>query len=445
MPNLLQAIKNKMTRTKMVCAKCSRAQGDVTKDIFHTGITVETVVNDVGEVAQGVRTINLCHSCWERNDWHNCTQCARLSTANSHVHNEDEECLCDDCSNEQTFCCAECYCTFFNREENYDEDRDRCYCNDCWEEYQNNGSTIHNNDRKEWFKVAAYEKDAQRGKIVTASTTRKAGVEIECYYPNLTARGTVIRAVPDGVGYYGDGSLNEQGIEIPTPPAAGHHLEDIIIKVSKLLKANKFKVDERCGAHIHLSTDDMNSEQIINALDWYLNFEDVLFCMVPSQRRNNKFCCSIRRKYVPAQFTELKSNDSFKRFTEDRKKSAVSDRWHTNGAKFNGVNFGYHFHEGHIEVRYHSGTIESKKILEWIQVHMSILEMALTKSPDMGDVEGLTVAQKCVYLLRVLGLSESSREYWRKRILKLSGFDIDAVDMPKAKVAVVSALTPAMA
>ena len=59
-----------------------------------------------------------------------------------------------------------------------------------------------------------------------------------------------------------------------------------------------------------------------------------------------------------------------------------------NDSRYHGLNLHARFYLGTIEFRYHSGTLNSEKIINWVKICNSIIETGMKLSRDANWVEG---------------------------------------------------------
>jgi hypothetical protein len=87
-------------------------------------------------------------------------------------------------------------------------------------------------------------------------------------------------------------------------------------------------------------------------------------------------------------------------------------------SRYIGLNLHSLFHANHAEIRYHSGTVNVDKILQWVNLHALLFDKA--KEPYARGVveQGLNevrLERKTQDLFDFLSLSNTSRAYFLKR------------------------------
>lgn len=118
--------------------------------------------------------------------------------------------------------------------------------------------------------------------------------------------------------------------------------QDVVKKVCSILKAAKSQVNESCGMHVHFDMRKRDKDIIYHNL---VTAQPILYAMNPASRATIKYC---------------KKNTS-KKFPEQPKDRYVG---------INPVAYGTH---KTIEIRIHSGTINERKIINWVKLLNTIV------------------------------------------------------------------------
>lgn len=347
-----------------------------------------------------------------------CHYCGKGPTEHSELLGYD---VCEDCRSERTFECAEC-----GDEEIIDNgvqvDRNM-WCSGCTEsdaiscrqcegfternnayECENCNALMHENcyrnhpDDCEGEGEISYRdyqskpiRAEKNGNIITSP--RLFGVEIECFAEDMSSLGKATREIPREVGVGDDGSISaDYGVEFKTPPAQKKAGEDLIRKVCKILNQNGFDVNKSCGLHIHLSGEGYeapggnhsDSSNLRKLWATYYAIEDILLAMLPVSRRGNYYCESLRRGYSLDEILAYSQGDQemehdlekvWYRFNSRERVQQVK-RSKSHDSRYRGLNLHSFLASGHFEVRFHSGTINPEKILNWIALHQYLIDNA---------------------------------------------------------------------
>lgn len=264
----------------------------------------------------------------------------------------------------------------------------------------------------------------------TVKSLRLYGVELEAEYPQRKNAVKAAKELPPSIGLGSDSSIQGNGIEIRFCPSRGIAGENLVVNTCKTLTANKFKVNPSCGFHVHFGLEDieeMTASDQLNALKqiWtaYIAFEDAITSFLPASRRGNRYCQQIRSEYSIDEIMQSPNKDSLERLwyrvrTSREVSNAKSE--HSHRTRYRGVNLHPFWQDGHMEIRFHTGTLHPQKILEWVNLNCLIIDRALkSRGWDMEWLKGICnetdIDIKIEHLFRFTGLSESSRGYFLAR------------------------------
>lgn len=277
----------------------------------------------------------------------------------------------------------------------------------------------------------------EAGKIIKSK--RIFSAEIECYYPgdedDQDALREFARAMPRHLGIGTDGSLNDNGIEIRTPILQGSKGEELIRMVCARLIADNFYTDECCGLHIHLDAGKLiPTESLITEPRglkqlwlYYLTFEDVILSFLPRERRNNSYCRPLKDNFHMLEIRNAINLDELEKIwyrQPNRAQIASIKRDKSHDTKYHGVNIHCLLSQKHLEIRFHSGTINDNKILEWVNLHQTIMDRAennrfdyslLKKTSTLVDIK-----EKTEIFFDMINLPDKSRKYFLSRAEKFA-------------------------
>ena len=253
--------------------------------------------------------------------------------------------------------------------------------------------------------------------------TRYVGTEIEIEQGERFGIGFLM---PKEVGLAHDGSLDEKtGLEIQTPPASGHRLEEFVGESCRILKRRKYKATKTCGLHVHLDARDFktSSKKIVQVIKTFFAIEDMIFSMLPPSRWASKFCQKLSKDYLYETFSnKIKADVAW---YKDDNRATLSDRkgHKYDKARYYGLNAHSIFHRGTLELRYHSGTISERKILNWASFCLYILEYALNDYKE-EDIKYLfdreTNMSKFDTMCNIFKLPPDLKKYLRGRMVKFN-------------------------
>ncbi len=223
------------------------------------------------------------------------------------------------------------------------------------------------------------------------------------------------------------------------PLMAGNAGEGVIKDVCKVLSNTETKVNSSCGFHLHISIDDWQKmdtgeyypndpkTQILKDIFmFYLCFENVIMSFLPKTRRTNSFCRPLANCYHLTEIAEARNSEQIDeiwyRANGENLKNQKAEKKH--GSRYRGINMHTLLSENHLEIRYHSGTTNSKKILEWTNLHLQIIDWLVAGSGYSNwrnSLELVDLGEKTDYFFRLIGLTKESEDYFRTRQMKFMG------------------------
>lgn len=272
----------------------------------------------------------------------------------------------------------------------------------------------------------------------TVGETMKSNRVFSCELEALSDRSDwyvlLHKSLPKEIGIGQDGSVGNRnskpwGLEIQTPRLGGKKGEELIFRATRTLKDINAHIDESCGMHIHLDGKGImpvsRKQYPIELLQlWkvYLLFEDVFLSFLPYSRRGNDYC----RPLVPAfKLLEIDAIETVfeaeKLWYEERTYPDVNRAKNQNRhpSRYFGANFHSLLKDGHFEVRFHSGTLNPKKVLEWANLHALIMDACtkrLITHDFIKEVQSVSrLSEKTKLLFSKIGLAGSSCQYFFSR------------------------------
>ena len=140
------------------------------------------------------------------------------------------------------------------------------------------------------------------------------------------------------------------GMEISSPILSGQKGLKEVANLLKILNKFKCTVNKTCGLHVHVNTEKLNEVEKLSILARYSKLENEIDMFVAPHRRKNKsqFASKIKFSYIEdILFNELPYSDYL--FTDKYLKVSIHDCYPT------------------VEFRQHEGSLDEKKVLNWIQ------------------------------------------------------------------------------
>lgn len=243
----------------------------------------------------------------------------------------------------------------------------------------------------------------------TLNSSRSFGIEIECFGITQVQAETAINAA--GVSChrenYGhstpttwkivtDASVGD-GFEVVSPILSGNAGLAQVELVADALTAAGAKIDRRCGFHVHVNARDLSGSDIVNCVRRYAANETIIDAFMPESRRNNQFCqpmASVARLVTSAR--------------ADVSCEAIADMV---GSRFYKMNVSAFLRHGTVEFRQHSGTVNGKKMINWIIFCVTFVEASKvtvvreeTGTEDGSALRTNAIIKKFAILAAVLDL-----------------------------------------
>lgn len=261
---------------------------------------------------------------------------------------------------------------------------------------------------------------ARQSKNAGATKSRRFGVEIETVGASREALANAISTV---VGYHvpvlqyhgnscvcgcgrnytatektqiwkveRDGSLahrasgNRNTGEVVSPILEGKQGFAQLEAVVKAIHSVGATTNRSTGLHVHVEAADLTGEEVARVVEFYSSNQTTIDNMVSVSRRNNRYA----NKYSAYQLRAIKQaaqtdKDSLRNFAN----------------KYTVVNIAPLFSYGTIEFRQHQGSVNGKKISNWVKFVMGVVNGAqmvsdLDTSVELVSMLDVMVDKKCI-------------------------------------------------
>lgn len=290
-----------------------------------------------------------------------------------------------------------------------------------------------------------------RGSIVTSQ--RVFSCELEALTPKKDWPAILGKNVAREVGIATDGSVNSHGeklygFEVQTPKLAGAKGEELVRHLIAGVKKMDAVVNSSCGMHVHLDGAGITKvdradypKELLQLWKLHIVFEDVILSFLPFSRRRNDYCRPLAEFFSITELDDIESwAEAEKLWYQERDYSGIQNakghRWHA--SRYFGANFHSLFTHGHFEVRFHSGTLNAKKVLEWVNLHSSIMDGCTAGVFDHAffteAMATYRIADKTKLLFDKLHLAPASRQYFRARQTKFGNKKTEDEETRKSKL-----------
>lgn len=191
----------------------------------------------------------------------------------------------------------------------------------------------------------------------TVRAMNRAGVACEDlgYTHRVTAGWKIVN---DGsvypVGYNPVGT----GFEVVSPILQGTEGFATLARALDALRKAGCRPNVKCGLHVHVGCEDMDTRSLVNVGRRYARFEPEIEAFMPRARIDQGYCKRARRLDFDALETQGKSG------------WGGFDRYHA-------VNYASFAKYGTLEFRQHSGTVSTEKVESWVRFCLAFVEASI--------------------------------------------------------------------
>lgn len=199
-------------------------------------------------------------------------------------------------------------------------------------------------------------------------------VEIECLFKNYNNKDEFVKFVEskeysDLITLKDDGSIYGEGESAEIVVSFRKGDERILVEICQFLKDRAF-VNKSCGLHVHFDMRHVTPKRVRAYGHRLAKAIPALKLMLPKSRRDNEFCYLDINRLATCDCGDWDCSDCDNDNDDDR---------------YAFVNLQAYGRHKTIEVRAHSGTINSKKILNWIR----ICEVIMSRKEASKKIESI--------------------------------------------------------
>ena len=354
----------------------------------------------------------ICDSCFNRHFLY-CRDCDSIIPKNEacfiNRNDNDNDIVCQDCANKNYLRCGGCEILFPI------DDIHNGMCEPCREDYNENHNIIVPDNNR------FVDKSIQNRDL-------PIGVEIEAELDDSEDYTLISRTLRrSGCGVCEDGSLN-MGIEIQVPASNGGMTERLVNNACRVLKRHCY-ITNTCGLHVHIGYP-ADLTALKNAIIMAYVSEPIFYGVNPRSREYSRYCLPIRRDFALKEILNVKPNTIDKllysrKFGEKIGKKTIEayKREKYNSCKYAGFNLHSHFYRGTLEFRYHSGTLDPVKIMNWANLLKTILIYAkkdFIKKNVLEVENSKSYEERSGRLFNLIGLSGDLKQYFIERYNKFN-------------------------
>ena len=325
---------------------------------------------------------SICEGCFDEH-YFCCESCSESHHLDNSVRSPDDMYYCEDCYSDTFTHCYDCSEPVYH-DYMYEGDDGEYRCEDC---HDHNGCSSDNFFEQSPNKIqVTHHNSVDYNKL---DIKRLVGIEAECVFGDcetdeegnpMALRGSNI---PTGWREAYDGSIEGNGREMISSPANGNILWTRIKLLENWATEHNVYVNRSCGMHIHFDATDTTWEDLRAIALVTLKIEQHLFDMLPPSRQNSNWC-----KRISMPVGELIDCSSEEEFVQLWYEESGISREKYNDSRYHGLNLHARFYLGTIEFRYHSGTLNSEKIINWVKICNSIVNTGLLLSRDKSWEKG---------------------------------------------------------
>lgn len=193
------------------------------------------------------------------------------------------------------------------------------------------------------------------------------------------------------------------GLELVSPILRGVAGMEEAMKALKALTDAGAKVDSSCGLHVHLGADGMTGADLMRVVDLYTANTPFIRQLVANSRHGSQWC----RDWTSASLNHqlVRNIRTVTSPSTLRTSTAHTGRYYT-------VNLEAYSKHGTIEFRQHQGTLNGKKLLNWVKFVMAVTEYS--------NASGSTQFSSLDEMLTSIGLDTEAVNYLGNRASQLA-------------------------
>jgi len=304
-----------------------------------------------------------------------------------------------------------------------------------------------------------------RGKF---NLNRGFGIELELIRPNGISKDRIIEEINDtgeATANYPNGASDRQrrfwkmttdcsvrsskrghtgDNELVSPILRGHDGVNQLKTVLEVLNRLNCSVNVSCGTHVHHDVTDAvggtskDARRFLdNLVTWTMKFEHIIYKLVSPSRLKTGYSVPARLQLNPDMDAPMFTNYNWQNFKSSYKtkiRTAQRRRSHYEIQKnrYSGLNLQNIWSRGSVEFRYHNGTLDFDKLMSWIIVTQSIVNVCeMKKHVRMSTVK--SGSKGLAQFRKALGFNDSDRDsltkdankYTIKRFRELSNREAD--------------------
>ncbi len=324
----------------------------------------------------------ICRGCFIEH-YYSCESCGEMDRIDESYRAPNEELYCDSCMSDSFSHCDDCNEPLWN-EDSFHSERDDYYrCETCHSEVGDDSENFLEESPKN---ISVRHDKSEMFNFLDVK--RLVGIEAECVFGDCDTdedgSPMALTKIPNGWNETYDGSIEGNGRELIASPSNGNILWSRVKLLERWAIDNDVYVNRSCGMHIHFDATDTTWQDLRAIALVTLKIEQHLFDMLPPSRQNSRWC-----KRISMNAYSLMNCSSSEEFTELWYDESGISRDKYNDSRYHGLNLHARYYLGTIEFRYHSGTLNADKIINWIKICNSIVSTGIKLSRDKNWFKGI--------------------------------------------------------
>tara|TARA_R100001594_G_scaffold23518_3_gene45969 strand:+ start:4310 stop:5587 length:1278 start_codon:yes stop_codon:yes gene_type:complete len=307
---------------------------------------------------------SYCEECFYE-DCYICDDCGLSDNRDNAYYIESQDSMvCESCYGDGYFMCSSCDTTDNLDSSYWSESNGEYYCESCYPseeiDYGDPPDALYPIERI----GRTYKKNKRR---------RLVGIECEVEGVDIDVWRDDGHSV-DGWSAVSDGSLSNTGIEfISNPPSSGDTLYNNIDNLNRYVSENfDYFISQSCGMHVHVNALDVGWNELKHILYVARKLEPLLYAMQPETRRKSRWCKPIF--YNSYDIRNIRSWECFQELWYQDDTPSTSKY---NETRYHGLNLHARAYLGTIEFRYHTGSLNPRKIKAWSEICTAIVDTGI--------------------------------------------------------------------
>lgn len=274
--------------------------------------------------------------------------------------------------------------------------------------------------------------------MLPAAFRRKFGIEFEYGFRNIDEDGVanLISDVTGGRAQYGweespsfwTISHDSGGLEVRTPVMDNGRWGEIKQVLGVLRPHGYWR--SSCGTHVHLDASDLDVDQRMTMVHWWVALESLMMSLVHNSRRANCYCPSINGLVFGDLYRENTGSEFRSRWNGVREQFFNQRRYLWVLQAIGRTSIAPYTAYDTIEIRLHHATLNYTRIKHWMRLmqllvwhskHTSLTEPEVFELRGLSDTEKLGIVAGIVRAYAGQNRSAKIMNHLNQRLVKYAG------------------------